>query len=87
MGCWLGGFFGFEGLDKRNLPEKRGKIFRLYQHPAAIARAFSPQAFGGSDPGASPQARIERAVGPFQATARSKAKVGGTGCIHIPPIA
>jgi len=38
-----------------------------------MARAFSPQFYGGSDPGAATQAGIERAVGPFQATARAKA--------------
>jgi hypothetical protein len=82
MGCELWGFLGVEGLDNGNLPEKRGKIFSLYRHPAAIARAFSPQAYGGSDPGAAPQARIVRAVGPFQAMTRATAKAVGSGCVH-----
>ena len=54
-------------------PKNGENIYRLYRHIAAMARAFSPQFYGGSDPGAAPQAGIERAVGPFQATARAKA--------------
>ena len=80
--CGLGGFWGVEGLDTRICCGKRGKIFRRVRLAAAIARAFSPQACGGPDPGAAPQAAIERAVGPFQAKTKVVVRA-----VLLPPIA